>query len=99
MRCSRSWKAARENNFQKGFSKDLKTHNRDESLLARIQETILEVEAADSITSIKNFEKLKTEGSYYKIRVGSYRIGLIIENEIVTFVRVLQRSQIYRYFP
>jgi mRNA interferase RelE/StbE len=85
--------------FKKSFAKDLKTHNMDKSLLARVQETILEVEASDSINSIKNLKKLKAEGSYYRIRVGNYRIGLIIEKEIVTFVRVLHRSQIYRYFP
>jgi mRNA interferase RelE/StbE len=85
--------------FKKSFAKDLKTYSRDETLLARIQEIILEVEAVDSITSIKNLKKLKAEGAYYRIRVGNYRIGLIIENEIVTFVRVLHRSQIYRYFP
>jgi mRNA interferase RelE/StbE len=80
--------------FKKSFTKDLETYNRDKTLLARIQEAILEVEAADSITSIKNLKKLKAEGSYYRIRVGNYRIGLIVENEIVTFVRVLHRSQI-----
>lgn len=85
--------------FKKSFAKDLKTYNKDKTLLARVQETILEVEAVDSITSIKNLKKLKAEGSYYRIRVGNYRIGIIIEKEIVTFVRVLHRSQIYRYFP
>ena len=62
--------------FKKSFVKDLKTHDNDKNLLTRIQETILEVEAADSITSIKNLKKLKAEGSYYRIRVGNYRLGL-----------------------
>ena len=85
--------------FKKSFAKDLKTHSRNKNLLTRIQKTILEIEDADSITAIKNLKKLKAEGSYYQIRVGNYRIGLIIENEIVTFVRALHRSEIYRYFP
>lgn len=85
--------------FRKSFAKDLKTHGRDKNLLARIQETILKVEAAESITYIKNLKKLKAEGSYYRIRVGNYRLGLIIEDETATFVRVLHRSEIYRYFP
>ena len=85
--------------FKKSFAKDLKTHSRDKTLLARIQETILEVEAADSITYIKNLKKLKAEGSYYRIRVGNYRLGLIIEDETAIFVRVLHRTEIYRYFP
>lgn len=65
--------------FKKSFAKDLKTHGRDKTLLARIQETILEVEAAESIDYIKSLKKLKAEGSYYRIRVGNYRLGLIIE--------------------
>lgn len=85
--------------FRKSFSKDLKRHQRDKELLERIQETILEIEAANSVTTIKNLKKLKSESSYYRIRVGNYRIGLIIEVETVTFVRVLHRSEIYRYFP
>lgn len=85
--------------FRKSFAKDLKRHGRDKNLLTRIQKTILEVEKADIIFTIKNLKKLKAEGSYYRIRVGNYRLGLIIEDEIVTFVRFLHRSEIYRYFP
>ena len=85
--------------FKKSFAKDLKTHSRDKNLLARIQEIILGIESADNITSIKNLRKLKTESSYYRIRVGNYRLGLIIEDETVTFVRLLHRREIYRYFP
>lgn len=85
--------------FRKSFAKDLKTHSRNRTLLTRIQKTILEIEVADSITTIKNLKKLKAEGSYYRLRVGNYRIGLVIENEIVTFVRALHRGEIYRYFP
>jgi mRNA interferase RelE/StbE len=85
--------------FAKSFAKDLKRHARDKNLLARIKEIILEVEAAADITSINNLKKLKAEGSYFRIRSGNYRIGLIIDGETVTFVRVLNRSEIYHYFP
>jgi mRNA interferase RelE/StbE len=85
--------------FRKSFTKDLKKHENDKSLLARIREAILEVEEAGSINSIANLKRLKTEGAYYRIRIGNYRIGLIIESETATFVRVLHRSEIYRYFP
>jgi len=85
--------------FRKSFAKDLKRHAKNKDLLARIQDTILQVEAANSITAIKNLKKLKSEGSYFRIRSGDYRLGLIIESETVTFVRVLHRSEIYRYFP
>lgn len=85
--------------FTKSFTKDLKRHAKDTKLLTRIQEIILEVEAADSIPAINNLKKLKAEGSYFRIRFGNYRIGLIIDGDTVTFVRTLHRSEIYRYFP
>lgn len=85
--------------FRKSFVKDIKRHGKDERLLEKIKNIILEVEAAESILAINNLKKLKAEGSYYRIRTGSYRIGLIIENNTVTFVRVLHRKEIYRYFP
>jgi mRNA interferase RelE/StbE len=85
--------------FTKSFAKDLKKHAGDKKLLARIKEIILEVEAADSITAINNLKKLKSEGSYFRIRSGNYRVGLIIDGDTATFVRALHRSEIYRYFP
>ncbi len=85
--------------FRNSFAKDLKRHAKDNDLLSRIQEIVLEVEAANSISLIKNMKKLKAEGLYYRIRAANYRIGLIIDGEIVTFVRDLHRREIYRHFP
>lgn len=46
-----------------------------------------------------NLKKLKGGGNYYRIRVGEYRIGIIVEGDAITFVRCLHRKEIYRYFP
>jgi Cytotoxic translational repressor of toxin-antitoxin stability system len=85
--------------FKKSFAKDLKRHGKNKNLLARIQKIILQVEVAESFATINNLKKLKAEGSYFRIRSGNYRLGLIIEGKTVTFVRVLHRNEIYRYFP
>ncbi|HKJ43589.1 MAG TPA: hypothetical protein VKA27_15945 [Sunxiuqinia sp.] len=37
--------------------------------------------------------------SAYRMRSGDYRIGIIIENNIVTFVAFAHRKEIYRKFP
>jgi mRNA interferase RelE/StbE len=84
--------------FRTSFTRDLR-RVRDRSLFKRVQETIEEVEAAGSILEIRNLKKLRTEGRYYRIRLGDYRIGLIVEGDTVVFVRLLHRSEIYRYFP
>ncbi|MFN7201715.1 MAG: type II toxin-antitoxin system RelE family toxin [Aphanizomenon sp.] len=33
------------------------------------------------------------------MRVGNYRIGISVNNDLVTLVRILHRKEIYRYFP
>lgn len=46
-------------------------------------------------------QKLTGYQTYYKLRVGDYRIGLHIDirQELVEFQRVLHRREIYRQFP
>lgn len=85
--------------FKKSFAKDLKKKSDDRKLLDRAKQIIEHVEQADDINQISNLKKLKAQGDFYRIRSGDYRIGLIIEDDTVTFVRLLHRSEIYRYFP
>ena len=84
--------------FRKSFEKDI-SRIMDRDLLARIKSVIEEVENADSLLDVNNIKKLKADGDYYRIRVGDYRIGFADDGEVVTFVRVLHRKEIYRYFP
>lgn len=84
--------------FRKSFEKDL-SKIRDENILQRIQAVIEEVEEVENIGEVNNIKKLKADGDYYRIRVGDYRIGLTISDNVIIFVRALQRKDIYRYFP
>ena len=84
--------------FRKSFEKDL-GKIRDEDLLSRIKAAIEEVEAAESLLDVNNIKKLKADGDYYRIRIGDYRIGFTNDEEVITFVRILHRKEMYRYFP
>lgn len=84
--------------FKASFSKDLR-RIRDKDLLNRVRAVIEAVELANSLAEIQHLEPLKGWARYYRIRVGDYRIGLAIEEDVVTFVRFLHRKDIYRYFP
>lgn len=84
--------------FRKSFEKDL-SKLKDQNLLERIKAVIEEVESAESLLSVSNVKKLEANGNYYRIRVGDYRIGLTNEENMLTFVRVLHRKEMYRYFP
>jgi mRNA interferase RelE/StbE len=85
--------------YKKSFAKDLKKRSDDRKLLDKTKQIIEQVEQADDTNQIPNLKKLKVQGDFYRIRSGDYRIGLIIEDDTVTFVRLLHRSEIYRYFP
>ena len=84
--------------FRKSFEKDLRKI-KDDVILQKIEAVIEEVENAESLSDVSNIKKLQTEGDYYRIRVGNYRIGITLSDEVIIFVRVLQRKDIYRYFP
>ena len=84
--------------FKESFLKDLRSI-KDKSLKARVKDAIENVENAKRLDEINHFKKLKLGRNYYRIRISDYRIGLKVENEIVTFIRILNRKDIYRYFP
>jgi len=84
--------------FKASFARDLQKIA-NANILKRIQIAIEQVEQAQDLQSVDNLKKLKVGNVYYRIRVGSYRIGLLIEDNLVTFVRCLHRKNFYRYFP
>lgn len=84
--------------FRKSFSRDLK-NIKDDELLASIQRVIEEVELATELQAIRNLKKLKGTRNLYRIQLGEYRIGIVVESETVEFVRCLPRRDLYRYFP
>jgi mRNA interferase RelE/StbE len=84
--------------FLASFARDLKKV-RDVAVRDKVRSTILRVEEAPDLGAISGLKKLSGTGPYFRIRVGEYRIGLRVEGDVVTFVRVLPRRDIYRYFP
>ncbi len=46
-----------------------------------------------------NVEKLSGFDNYYKIRFGDYRIGLMKNGNNIEIIRVLNRKEIYKFFP
>ncbi len=84
--------------FKASFLKAVKKID-DDQLKTDIMNVILIVETAVNIKEIKNLKKLTGYKHYYRIRVGMYRIGVKIEGDMVVFVDIDHRSNIYRNFP
>ncbi|NNM95924.1 MAG: type II toxin-antitoxin system RelE/ParE family toxin [Bacteroidia bacterium] len=58
-----------------------------------------ELPSFSSTKDIKNLKKLEGHANFYRIRIGDYRIGLHIKENRIQVLRVLNRKEIYRYFP
>ena len=84
--------------FKKPFLKELKKL-KNKSLKNSIFDCIVQVESAKNIAQIKNLKKLSGYDSHYRIRIGDYRIGVKLENDILYFVVFEHRKDIYKSFP
>jgi mRNA interferase RelE/StbE len=84
--------------YKTSFARDLRQIH-DKALLNRLVEVMQEIEAASGIQGIAGLKKIARESAYYRLRLGDYRLGLKIEADTATLVRILHRKDIYRYFP
>lgn len=80
--------------FIKSFNKI-----KDKSTQKNISKTIVFVEHCTNINEIPKLKKLKGYSTYYRIRLGDYRLGLKIQKNVVYFADVAHRKDIYNKFP
>lgn len=85
--------------FDKSFEKSI-DKVKDKSILPKIETIIADLENAKSFQEIKNLKKLSGFKTYYRIRLGVYRIGLEkIAETTIRLIIVAHRKDIYRSFP
>jgi len=84
--------------FEASFEKDLKKIKAKKTLL-QIKDIIENVKKTHNLRDIPKLKKLKGHETFYRIRLGDYRIGFELVQEKVVFVRCLMRKDIYKYFP
>jgi mRNA interferase RelE/StbE len=72
---------------------------REKVILNRVEQVIENVKDADDLQDILHLGKLSGYDSFYRIRIGDFRIGVEVVGEEIVFVRMLHRKDIYRYFP
>ena len=85
--------------FTASFSRDLK-RTRDTEVFHRVSAVIERLESASNTAEIQGLSRIKSErGRYYRIRIGDYRLGAVMEGQALVLVRFLHRRDIYRFFP
>ena len=83
---------------QKPFEKDIEKIS-NKKLAEQVNALIEQLENCKSLSEIHNVKKMKAKGSYYRIRIGNYRLGLKHEHETLILLRFMDRKDIYSYFP
>jgi mRNA interferase RelE/StbE len=85
--------------FDKSFDKSL-DKIKNKSLFAKIEKIIIQCENSKSLSEIPNVKKLSGYKTYYRIRMGEYRIGFeMIDRNTIRFILISHRRDIYRSFP
>jgi mRNA interferase RelE/StbE len=84
--------------FDRSFEKDTDKAG-DRKLLVKIADCIDSVRQAKCIDEIANLRKMKGAPFHYRIRIGNYRMGVVIHGKDVIFERFLHRKDVYKYFP
>jgi mRNA interferase RelE/StbE len=80
--------------FEKDAEKQL-----SKKLRLQLADIIEQIQKADHLMEIPNLKKMKGYQTAYRIRFGDYRIGFLFENDTIKLSRVMNRKEIYRYFP
>ena len=73
----------------------------DPTLKERVRQAVNSVKEAQTPKDIPELRKVKgnKNGISFRIKVGTYRIGVTIENNLVIFVAFGHRKDIYKIFP
>ena len=79
------------------FWKDVKKL-KNRQVQRAVLEAIENVETAENLHQIRDLKRLKGAVAY-RIRIGDYRIGVLIEDDNVEFISVGHRNKFYRTFP
>ena len=84
--------------IDRSFEKDTRKI-KDGTTLEKIADCIENIQAVTGISEIMGIKKLRGFKNSYRIRIGDYRLGVLIIGNTVQFIRCLHRKEIYRYFP
>ncbi len=84
--------------YRTSFGRDLR-RERNSDLRRRVERIVEQLQRAPSVASVPSLASMRGYANHYRIRVGDYRLGIIVDDDTVILVRLLHRRDIYRHFP
>lgn len=84
--------------FSKKFLKQLAGIPRETRV--KIEDFVFnELSVKTAIGEVGKIEKMQGYSNCYKSRFGDYRVGFMVEDNVLTVKTVMHRREIYRFFP
>lgn len=86
--------------FKRSFIRDF--NKLPKGVKPRVKELCFDVlPKTKNLSEISHYVPQKISGFpyYYRIRIGSFRLGFKKEKDVIILMRVLDRKDIYKYFP
>jgi mRNA interferase RelE/StbE len=82
---------------QPSFERDVK--RAPKHIILQLNVLLDSIIAAGSLSDIPNLKKLSGYKNAYRIRINDYRLGFILEDNVIVLMRLLSRKDVYRHFP
>lgn len=84
--------------FESRFEKDLRKI-KDKKVLSELKQIIIQCKTTENPSEINHLKKLQGYDTFYRIRLGNYRIGIEFSEDTIIFTRFLHRKDIYKFLP
>ena len=85
--------------YAETFLKDLKALKSTPHYHKIIKVCFTELPSCSTIREIRNLKQIVGHSAFFRIRIGDYRIGILLEENAIKILRVLHRKEVYRFFP
>ena len=83
--------------IRSSFVKDTRKLNPE--IKSELLSIIKKLENTGNLLELPTCKKLSGYKTAYRIRLHNYRIGFLYSNNTIELVRILDRKEVYRYFP
>jgi len=85
--------------YRQAFLKDLKQLKSSTSYQRIYELAFTTLEAINTLEEISDIKAMRGYAGRYRIRIGDYRIGIEVNEDVIEVLCVLHRREFYRYFP
>jgi mRNA-degrading endonuclease RelE of RelBE toxin-antitoxin system len=85
--------------YRQSFLRDLKKLKRQPVYDRILELAFTTLPEVGRLSDVGGVEAMRGHPNRYRVRIGSYRVGIEVHGNRVEVMRVLHRREFYRYFP